>query len=118
MAIKKIRIFPPIGIARLGNSETGYFVGPEIPGEPSDPAGGYRDSDAAGFIKRQAARFHLYAFDENDSLTGEITADEADITWTVHIANTKAASERFHPKSETAPPLRNATFANRQQLKL
>jgi L-lysine epsilon oxidase-like protein len=119
MTIGKVRIFPPIGIARLGNSENGYFTGPETPGDPLVPAGGYRDSDAAGFIKRQAARFHLFAYDENDALIGEITADQADISWTVHIANTKAAAERFHPKSVTAPPLRNATFqTNRNQLLL
>ena len=26
------RIYPAIGIARIGNSETGYFLGPESPG--------------------------------------------------------------------------------------
>ena len=118
MAIKKIRIFPPIGIARLGNSQNGYFIGPETPGELIPPAGGYRDSDAAGFIKRQAARFHLFAYDENDNLTGEVTANDAEITWTIHLANTKAASEQFHPKSVLTPPLRNAAFGNRAQLRL
>jgi hypothetical protein len=117
MATHKVRIFPPIGIARLGNSEVGYFIGPEIPDDAVAPAGGYRDS--GGFIKRQAARFHLFAYDENDALTGEITADHAEITWTVHLSNTKAGAERFHPKSETSPPLRNASFVtNRNQLNL
>jgi hypothetical protein len=118
MAIKKIRVCPPIGIARLGNSQNGYFIGPEIPGEPTVPPAGYRDSDAAGFIKRQAARFHLFAYDENDKFVSEITASDAAITWTVHVANTKAASEWFHSKSQTASPLRNAAFADRHQLKL
>jgi len=31
-AIKSIKIHPAIGIARLGNSPTGFFVGPEVPG--------------------------------------------------------------------------------------
>jgi len=30
-AIKTIKIYPAIGIARLGNSPTGFFIGPERP---------------------------------------------------------------------------------------
>ncbi len=29
-----LKIYPSIGIARVGMSETGFFVGPEIPGKP------------------------------------------------------------------------------------
>jgi len=59
--IKTIKIYPPIGIARLGNSKDGYFIGPERIGEVVLPNDGFRD--AAKLIKRQAARFHLFAFD-------------------------------------------------------
>jgi len=49
----------------------------------------------------------------------EITSDDADIRWTVHLANTKAAVEWFHPKSETQPKQRNAGFTgDRKQLTL
>jgi len=117
MAISKIRIFPSIGIARLGNSNAEYFLGRAIPGLENSPGGGYRDS--AGLIKRQGARFHLFAYDDSNKPLGEITAEDADITWTVHVANTKAASEWFHPKSETRSALRNARFTgDRHQLKL
>jgi hypothetical protein len=118
MSVKTIRICPAIGIARLGNSSDSYFIGPETSGEPTPPDGGYRDSATPQFIKRQAARFRVFAYDENDKLLGEITDDDAEITWTVHIANTKAASVRFHPKSEPNPSLRNALFKDRSQLKL
>jgi len=115
--IKTIKIYPPIGIARLGNSKDGYFIGPERPGEVVIPSDGFRD--AAKLIKRQAARFHLFAFDESDNLVKEITSDDADIRWTVHLANTKAAAEWFHPKSEIHPKQRNSAFAgDRQQLRL
>lgn len=119
MAIRRVRIFPTIGVARLGNSKTQYYVGPEIPDFSQPPSGGYRDSDPGRLIKRQGARFHLFGYDENDKLVGEISSDDADISWTVHIANTKAASEWFHSKSEPSPAMRNAKFAGeRNQLKL
>jgi hypothetical protein len=115
--IKTIKIFPPIGIARLGNSKDGYFIGPEKVGDIVIPADGFRDS--AKLIKRQAARFRMFAFDENDALVKELTSDDGNISWTVHVANTKAAAEWFHPKSENNPKQRNADFAgDRSQLKL
>src|SRR4051812_44018601 len=50
-------VHPAIGIARVGNSKQpdGYFPGPE-PGE--GPPASYRD--AAGKLKRQAARFRMF----------------------------------------------------------
>jgi L-Lysine epsilon oxidase N-terminal/L-lysine epsilon oxidase C-terminal domain len=115
--IKTVRIYPPIGIARLGNSKNGYFIGPETPGQVVVPPDGFRDAEH--LIKRQAARFHLFAYDENDALIQEITSNDATIKWTVSLANTKAAAEWFHPKSELNPRLRNANFTgDRDQLKL
>ena len=115
--IKIIKIFPPIGIARLGNSKDSYFIGPEKVGDVVIPPDGFRD--AAKLIKRQAARFRALGFDENDQLVKEFTSDDADIRWTVHLANTKAAAEWFHPKSDTNPKQRNADFSgDRNQLKL
>ena len=46
-------IHPAIGIARIGNSEDEYFIGPEVPYPIHDPEDGYKDS--TGAIKRQAA---------------------------------------------------------------
>jgi hypothetical protein len=116
MAIKKIRIFPPIGIARVGNSESDFFLGPEIPGTVSLPQGGYRD--ASKCIKRQGARFHLFAYNEMDQLIGEINANDADITWSVHIANTKASAEWFGRKDDPKR-LRNANIVgDRSELNL
>ena len=115
--INTVKIYPPIGVARLGKSPDGYFIGPEQPIPPTTPNGGFRDE--AGLIKRQAARFRLFGFDENDKLVGEVTFDDADvITWTVHVANTKAAADRFFGKAENNPGARNASVQNRNQLKL
>jgi hypothetical protein len=53
--IHTVRIYPPIGIARVGNSvdQNGWFYGPEVPGRFDEPAGGFKD--AQGAVKRQAS---------------------------------------------------------------
>ena len=68
--IKTVKIYPPIGIARLGNSKDGYFIGPEKLDEVVAPTGGMRD--ATGMMKRQAARFRLFGYDEHNALVGEV----------------------------------------------
>ncbi|MCW7541726.1 LodA/GoxA family CTQ-dependent oxidase [Aquabacterium sp. A7-Y] len=82
------RIHPAIGIARLGNSPNEFFVGPERPGERPAPPGGFKDAQCR--VKRQAARFRIYAHHDDLSVE-EITDAEAEITWTVHLANKKAS---------------------------
>ena len=83
--IEYIKIHPSIGIARIGNSPTEFFIGPEIPGQKDPPLGGYKDSQ--GRIKRQAARFRVFAYDKDGKEIGEITTEEAHIQWIVHLAN-------------------------------
>ncbi|MBP9180836.1 MAG: LodA/GoxA family CTQ-dependent oxidase, partial [Bacteroidia bacterium] len=56
--ITRVEIYPPLGIARVGNSPEAYFFGPEIPGVREEDKGNYRDEK--GRIKRQAARFRLF----------------------------------------------------------
>jgi hypothetical protein len=82
------KIHPAIGIARVGNSPDEFFIGPERIGERPDPPGGFKDDQCR--VKRQAARFRIYAHHDDGSVQ-EITAADADITWTVHLANAKAA---------------------------
>jgi hypothetical protein len=95
------KIHPAIGIARVGNSPDAFFIGPERPFERPRPAGGFKDD--ACRVKRQAARFRVFAH-HDDGTVDEITSAQADIEWTVHVANKKAA----HPErgnSETATQL-------------
>jgi hypothetical protein len=87
-AIVEARIHPGIGIARVGDSDE-YFVGPEIPYRTASPNGGYRD--AQGQLKRQAARFRIYGYDATGQVVTELTAENADISWLVYIANKKGA---------------------------
>ena len=51
--ITSAAIHPAIGIARIGNSSSGYYVGPELPGTVPLASHGFKD--ASGAIKRQAA---------------------------------------------------------------
>jgi len=111
------RIHPAIGIARIGNSPE-FFIGPERRRELPDPAGGFKDAQCR--VKRQAARFRIYAHHDNGTVE-EITDAEADITWTVHLVNKKAAYPG-RGNSESAadlsidPGARSTTGPNQQQL--
>ncbi len=87
------QIHPGLGIARIGNSPDEYFIGPESPGHASDPQGGFKDR--LGRIKRQAARFRIYAYNKQGRAIKELTAQDAHITWTVELANQKAAYDMF-----------------------
>ena len=92
--IVKARIHPAIGIARVGNSleearDAGWFIGPELPYPVPRPTGFYKDG--AGRLKRQAALFRIYGYDENDNVVAELTSANAEIVWSVHVANKKAA---------------------------
>jgi len=93
-------IHPAIGIARVGNSPDSYFVGPQQPGNYQPAAGGFKDfgDPEKGIpprVKRQAAEFRIYAYDAEHNILGEVTAADADIVWTVHLANKKAEWDRF-----------------------
>jgi hypothetical protein len=82
------KIHPAIGIARLGNSPDDFFIGPERVGERPLPPGGFKDAQCR--VKRQGARFRIYAH-HDDGTVEEIDASKAKITWTVELANRKAA---------------------------
>lgn len=111
--IKAVKIHPSIGVARVGNSTTDFFVGPERPGDSSAPPSGYRDAQAR--IKRQAARFRLFGYSADGKVVRELTARDAEITWTVHLANQKAASRKFDGPNPKAP-WRNPHIKNRKSL--
>ena len=75
------RIHPGIGIARLGNSPDEFYISPERPaalpidcderGNPLLSPDGTTElavktfKDAAGRIKRQAARFQIWVYDDD-----------------------------------------------------
>ena len=111
--ITSAAIHPAIGIARIGNSTSGYYIGPELPGTVPRARGGFKD--ASGAIKRQAARFRIYGLDRNRRVVRELTSEEAEITWRAHLTNAKAAWYDFNTALDIpeAQPTkrRNAIYA-------
>jgi len=112
------KIHPAIGIARIGNSPSEFFVGPEKYGELPEPPGGFKDGECR--VKRQAARFRIFAHHDDGSVQ-EVTAADATITWTAHLANRKAAyADRGNsePAADLSidPGARTVTGSNQRQL--
>ncbi len=142
------RIHPSIGVARVGDSPDEFYIAPEKPAAlPSecDSEGNPLQStqggeipvksfkDAEGRIKRQAARFQVYVYDDESPAGRPLQLAEAiegggnhgaliDIQWRAHLANKKSAWYEFHGLRgehgyDGDCPLRNAqiTGANQRQ---
>lgn len=111
------KIHPGLGIARLGNSPDEFCISPEKPavlptacdsqGNPLLSPDGKSEptitkfKDSEGRIKRQAARFQVYVYDEDspegrpiklgDNIAGGGNEGVlVDIQWRVYLANKKA----------------------------
>ncbi|SFV14967.1 hypothetical protein SAMN02799631_05991 [Methylobacterium sp. 174MFSha1.1] len=121
--IVKAAIYPSIGIARVGNSETEWYLGPEVPDPLPWPPGFYRDP--TGALKREAARFRVYGLNQAGTIVRELTGSDAEVAWTVRLANTKAAWYGFQlaldiPESwepgATPTTLRNPMHTDRAAL--
>lgn len=114
--VVRVAIHPAVGVGRVGNSADAFYFGPEVPG--SIPSGPYKDS--SGAMAKQAARFRLYGYDRNGQVVGEITADAADISWTIVVGNAKAAwygaDEPLDLPDSEPTPLRNPAIADRRAL--
>ncbi|WP_318209261.1 LodA/GoxA family CTQ-dependent oxidase [Streptomyces sp. SJL17-1] len=91
--IVRAAIHPAIGVARVGDSPDGFFLAPETDDEPPLPTGSYKDE--TGALKRQAARFRIYGYNAAGEPVAELTADNAEVRWTAHVANKKADWYQF-----------------------
>jgi L-lysine 6-oxidase len=104
-------IHPSIGVARVGDAEDFYLAPVAAGGLPLECD---RDGNAGeeperirrfkseGRIRRQAARFSVFRYDEEDGEPEEVTAATpgvASLTWTVHLANKKAAWFRWNEEA-------------------
>jgi hypothetical protein len=100
------RIHPAIGVARLGNADAeDHFVGPEIPGRPSELDEKSFRKDGA--LRPQGARFRVFAYDGKGGCR-EVKLDKSlkAIEWTVHLANKKAYWFKFHGRTgDTSPDI-------------
>jgi hypothetical protein len=163
--VVRAAIHPAIGIARVGNSEEHFFIGPEVdeplpgqlgepaseafssgkpvessPGKPEEPPSDKLEEarpdesdesrpgelgqfppgepsfykDRTGALKRQAARFRVYGYNAAGEVVAELTAEQADIKWSVHVANRKAAWYQF----QIALDIPEASFPDAQPTQL
>jgi hypothetical protein len=94
------KIHPAIGIARVGNSDDYYLAPVTAAGLPQEtngnPVSQFRDSQNR--IRRQAARFSVYVYDQTSPNGRLLQLDPAgivDIEWKVRLANKKAAWRKF-----------------------
>jgi hypothetical protein len=121
-SIPVYRIHPGIGIARIGDSPDEFYISPEKPaalpiacdsqGNPLTTPNGLsevpviRFKDAQGRIKRAAARFQVYAYDDESPNGRALSLGDpiegggnkgvlVDILWRAYLANKKAAWYQF-----------------------
>lgn len=125
-AIQELKVYPPIGLARVGNADgaNDYVIGPEtiggaptLPGStPEAPARYLHDFRTAdGKIKRQAARFRVYAHMKDGSVQ-EVTAVSAKIEWRVAVANLKAGWYEFNQAMDLGPSLSTSALQRNRDL--
>lgn len=105
------KIFPPIGIARVGNSPDEFFIGPETPGSLGTellPDGTERPvqqfKDSSFRLRRQAARFRLFEFDGTNPGRPASLPAGATVHWAVELVNKKDAVVR-----KSTPDVENST---------
>ncbi|MFM9135269.1 MAG: LodA/GoxA family CTQ-dependent oxidase, partial [bacterium] len=114
--ITRVAIHPAVGFARVGNSPEAFYFGPEIPG--TTPRGPFKDANGA--MAKQAARFRIYGFDDQDRVVAELTAADADITWHVDVANSKpifyVPDQAFDVPNPPPTPQRNPKVDDRRTL--
>lgn len=87
----KFRIYPSIGIARMGN---GPATKEDVVFSPEIPWANLYETDnnyltEKGELKKQAQRFYIYECDENGTPFRQIDPRDYDITWSVEVANKK-----------------------------
>jgi hypothetical protein len=110
----KYAIYPPIGLARLGNSRDAFFVGAERRGSLGtefQANGTEREvstfKDGLFRVKPQAARFQLFEIPDAGLPRPAQLAAGATIVWTVRLVNKKDAIQRpvGPPEVATKPTL-------------
>ena len=113
----KFAIYPPIGIARVGNSES-LFLGPERIGSagtelPEANAECQNFKDSTFRVRPQACRFHLVQTDDDGGSPRLFVPDENTLVkWSVRLANKKDAILR--PPTPPSSPVMPVNVAGRQ----
>lgn len=94
----RYKIFPAIGVARVGE-DNDFFIGPEVPGVgPVELANGavvkrFKSAERTR-IRKQGARFHLFESEDGMNWKPANLPAGAVVEWTVTLENKKAAIQR------------------------
>ena len=87
----QFRIYPSIGIARMGNGparKDQVIFSPEVPwANLFDTDQDYLTEE--GLLKKQAQRFYIYECDKSGKPIRQVDPNDFDIKWTVEVANKK-----------------------------
>jgi hypothetical protein len=87
----RFRIYPSVGIARLGNgpaNQKDVVFSPEVPWKNMyETETDYISND--GTLKKQAQRFYIYECDDEGKPLRKVDPKKFDIEWTVEVANKK-----------------------------
>ena len=106
---KRFRIYPSIGIARMGDSEAqqgDVIFSPEIPwANLYETENNYITPD--GKLKKQAQRFYIYECDEKGNPIKQADLSEFEVTWSVEVANKKAFWYDFNNSLDLSVQLKN-----------
>ncbi|MEM7036164.1 MAG: LodA/GoxA family CTQ-dependent oxidase, partial [Bacteroidota bacterium] len=105
----KYRIYPSIGIARLGNGparKDQVVFSPEVPwANLYETENDYLTK--SGKIKKQAQRFYIYRCDDHGNPVEKINPAEYDIEWTAEVANKKPFWYDFNNSLDLSIQLEN-----------
>jgi hypothetical protein len=110
--MNQFKIFPSIGIARLGDSDSQFYLCAESPdslGIDFDAAGNETGlqlfKDPTLRLKRQGARFRVFQLDAATNKYLPITDPNVSISWEVYLVNKKGAVTRPANPDEATPPI-------------
>lgn len=87
----RFRIYPPLGIARVGNgpaTKDQVVFSPEVPWANLFETDNHYLTDK-GEVKKQAQRFYIYECDENGLPIKQIDPADYTIKWSMEVANKK-----------------------------
>lgn len=103
------RIYPSIGIARMGN---GPATKEEVTFSPEVPWKNLFETDlvphtSEGALKKQAQRFYIYKCDSEGNPTQKISPEEYEIEWFVEVANKKPFWYDFNNSLDLSVNLEN-----------
>lgn len=105
----KFRIYPSIGVARLGNGKAEkdeVVFSPEVPwANLFETDKNYLTKDGA--LKKQAQRFYIYHCDEHGNPTHKVDPDKYDIEWAVEVANKKPFWYDFNNSMDLSVEMEN-----------